>query len=47
MIGMVTAVEPTMDIVDLPFDDYIVKPVDRETLLDLLKHLFYGRNTIM
>lgn len=31
-VAMVTAVEPELDIVDLGFDDYLRKPVDRETL---------------
>jgi DNA-binding response OmpR family regulator len=29
---MITAVEPDVDIVDMPFDDYLVKPVTREEL---------------
>lgn len=38
-VGMITAVEPDVDIVDLPFDDYLVKPVDRHeitSIVDLL-----------
>jgi DNA-binding response OmpR family regulator len=31
-VAMVTAVEPELDIVDLGVDDYLRKPVDRETL---------------
>ncbi|WP_232701671.1 response regulator transcription factor [Halobacterium wangiae] len=31
-VAMVTAVEPELDIIDLGFDDYLRKPVDRETL---------------
>ncbi|MFB6073256.1 MAG: response regulator transcription factor [Halobacterium sp.] len=31
-VAMVTAVEPELDIVDLGFDDYLRKPVDRDTL---------------
>ncbi|ELZ13867.1 response regulator receiver protein [Halovivax asiaticus JCM 14624] len=27
---MVTAIDPTFDILDMPFDDYLCKPVDRE-----------------
>lgn len=30
---MVTAVEPDLDIVDMPFEDYLQKPVDRDELL--------------
>ncbi|WP_459191396.1 response regulator [Halosimplex sp. J119] len=32
-IVVVTAVAPDVDIVDLPFDGYLVKPVDREELV--------------
>lgn len=32
-VTMVTAVEPDTDIVDMAFDDYLVKPVSREDLL--------------
>jgi DNA-binding response OmpR family regulator len=31
-VAMITAVEPDVDIVDMPFDDYLVKPVTREQL---------------
>lgn len=31
-VSMVSAARPDMDVVDLGFDDYLVKPVDRETL---------------
>jgi len=31
---MVTAIDPDLDIVDLPFDDYLCKPVAKSTLLD-------------
>lgn len=31
-VCMVTAVEPDVDIIEMPFDDYIVKPVERATL---------------
>jgi DNA-binding response OmpR family regulator len=31
-VAMITAVEPDVDIVDMPFDDYLVKPVTREEL---------------
>jgi DNA-binding NtrC family response regulator len=33
---MVTAVDPDFDIIDMPFDDYLQKPVDRETLFDAI-----------
>ena len=31
--AMLTAVEPDTDIIDMPFDDYRVKPVDRSDLI--------------
>lgn len=38
-VAMVTAVEPELDIVDLGFDDYLRKPVDRETLRETVERL--------
>jgi len=38
-VAMVTAVEPELDIIDLGFDDYLRKPVDRETLLETVQRL--------
>ena len=35
---MVTAVDPDFDIIDMPFDDYLCKPVDKETLLNAIDH---------
>lgn len=35
-VAMLTAVEPDRDIVDMPFDDYITKPVDHNELLALV-----------
>ncbi|WP_284012333.1 response regulator [Halobaculum litoreum] len=38
-VAMLTAVEPTAAIVDMPFDDYCIKPVDQaelEALVELL-----------
>ncbi|MFC6872892.1 response regulator [Halobellus marinus] len=32
-VMMVTAVDPQEDIITMPFDDYLVKPIDREELL--------------
>jgi DNA-binding response OmpR family regulator len=29
-VVMVTAVDPGIDVLDMPFDDYLCKPVDRE-----------------
>jgi len=38
-IAMLTAVEPTVDIVDMPFDDYRTKPVDEPELVGLVEVL--------
>ena len=38
-VAMVTAVEPDVDIVDLGFDDYLQKPVDREQLVSTVNRL--------
>lgn len=38
-IAMLTAVEPTGDIVEMPFDNYVTKPIDNDELLDLVEHL--------
>lgn len=38
-IAMVTAVEPELDIIDLGFDDYLRKPVDKPTLRDTVDRL--------
>jgi len=38
-VAMVTAVEPELDIVDLGFDDYLRKPVDRDTLRETVDRL--------
>jgi DNA-binding response OmpR family regulator len=35
-VVMVTAVEPDEGIVELPFDEYVVKPADRSELLDAI-----------
>ncbi len=34
---MVTAVDPDFDIVDMPFEDYLCKPVDRSDLLGAIE----------
>lgn len=36
---MVTAVSPDLDIVDLPFDEYLVKPISKETLQDAVERM--------
>jgi DNA-binding response OmpR family regulator len=38
-VAMLTAVEPDEDIVDMPFDDYKVKPVERSELLGVVETL--------
>ncbi len=40
-VAMLTAVEPDVDIVDMPFDDYMTKPVSREDLVTLVEVLRY------
>ena len=37
--AMVTAVNPDVDIVEMPFDDYFLKPIDREGLLEAVQRL--------
>ncbi|RLM94770.1 response regulator [Halobellus sp. Atlit-38R] len=43
-VAMVTAVEPDFDIVKMGFDDYLVKPVSRESLKETVENLLL-RNT--
>ena len=38
-VAMLTAVEPTADIVEMPFDDYRIKPVDQPELIGLVEVL--------
>ena len=38
-VAMLTAVEPDVDIIDMPFDDYKTKPVTKEDLLALVEVL--------
>ncbi|WP_255198623.1 HalX domain-containing protein [Halorarius litoreus] len=38
-VAMVTAVEPDFDIIDMGFDDYLVKPVRREELQGVVESL--------
>lgn len=37
--AMVTAVNPDFDIIDIPLDDYLVKPVDKAVLVDTIEAL--------
>ena len=47
-VAMVTAVDPDFDIIDMPFDDYVIKPVSREDLYATIDRLLtcsaYERN---
>lgn len=43
-VAMVTAVEPDFDILEMGFDDYVVKPVTRDDLQDLVKELLSLRD---
>ncbi|MFB6198139.1 MAG: response regulator, partial [Halobacteriaceae archaeon] len=38
-VSMITAVEPDPDIVDLPFDEYLVKPIRKQDLVDVVDEL--------
>jgi DNA-binding response OmpR family regulator len=38
-VSMVTAVEPDFDIIELGFDEYIVKPIRQDDLLDVVESL--------
>jgi Response regulator containing CheY-like receiver, AAA-type ATPase, and DNA-binding domains len=35
---MVTAIDPGFDVLDMPFDDYLCKPVDREDIREVIRH---------
>ncbi|WP_340101972.1 HalX domain-containing protein [Salinibaculum salinum] len=38
-VAMVTAVDPDFDIIDMPFDDYVIKPVSRDDLFNTIERL--------
>ncbi len=38
-VVMVTAVDPDFDIIEMGFDDYLVKPVSKDELLDLVERV--------
>ena len=38
-IAMITAIEPDFDVIDMGFDDYLVKPVDSTALLETAERL--------
>jgi len=44
-VVMVTAVEPDLDIVELPFDEYLVKPVTTEQLRNVVERMI-ARKTL-
>jgi CheY-like chemotaxis protein len=35
---MATAIDPGFDVLDMPFDDYLCKPVDREDIREVIGH---------
>ncbi|NIB98970.1 response regulator [Halobacterium sp. R2-5] len=39
-VALVTALEPDLDVVDLDYDMYLEKPVDREEVVDATEELF-------
>ncbi|MDY6765662.1 MAG: response regulator [Halobacteria archaeon] len=43
-IAMVTAVEPEFDVLEMGFDDYLVKPVSGEALEETVEHLLKRAN---
>ncbi|PSP34174.1 DNA-binding protein [Halobacteriales archaeon QH_10_67_22] len=38
-VAMVTAIDPDIEIIDMEFDDYVVKPVTREELLETIERM--------
>ena len=38
-VAMVTAVDPDFDIIEMPFDDYVIKPVSRDDLFETVERL--------
>jgi DNA-binding response OmpR family regulator len=42
-VAMVTAVDPDFDIIDMPFDDYVIKPVPQADLFDTIDRLLTCR----
>ena len=43
-VAMITAVEPDVDIIEMPFDDYLVKPVTKDDLHGLVEVLLRRAN---
>lgn len=38
-VAMVTAVDPGFDIIEMPFDDYVIKPVSKAELFETIEQL--------
>jgi len=38
-VAMVTAVDPDFDVIEMPFDDYVTKPISREELFETIEKL--------
>lgn len=43
-VAMITAVEPDTDIIDIPFDDYLIKPIDENDLRSTVEILLQRRD---
>ncbi len=43
-VAMVTAVEPDFDIIEMGFDEYLTKPIERETLTETVMELAQREN---
>ncbi|MFB6201091.1 MAG: response regulator [Halorhabdus sp.] len=43
-VAMVTAVDPDFDVIEMPFDDYVTKPVSREELFETIERLLTFRS---
>ena len=43
-VAMITAVEPDIDVIGMGFDDYLVKPVSRDQLIDVVERLVARTN---
>jgi DNA-binding response OmpR family regulator len=41
-VVMVTAVKPDFDVIEMPFDDYLVKPVSKTDLYDVIEQVLRG-----
>lgn len=39
MVAVVTAIEPDDDIIDLPFDEYVIKPMSRDSVIRTVERL--------